>query len=757
MIAVLFAYYSRSPGSLKESLARMLGEEGIDLSQLGHIPPQLLQNETVRKFHERYVVAYGHSSVAEHAVAHVALENVSILAAKAIEDCRLAAYTEKSTRYVPWTPAVPASGFVPVATNVMVPPEIRADPEAHRLYNETTVDLFARYSEIRLALAETFKQETPKENFKTETGWKNACAARALDLTRGLLPAGSKTSLGITVNAREYAHMLRKLLSSPLAEVRGVGEQMHAEGLKVLPTLVRHVEENKYRLETRAALTEIWETLRALKHRKSAESPFMPGLFQQPRDVVILRGPTSERAAVFELATFILYEIANETEDLSYDQVRWILAHMGYDRILGVVNAYLDKRGTWDAPGRALEHLLITTEFICDYGAWWDIQRHHMGAQAIMPLSWVLASTLADVMDLHRPSSPSDGPHRPIAVAALQTWSVHRPPPVRQRTNGRVVGRGVPGGKLFPRPGKRGAECHRERCRHRGAGEGTTMFETGVPHLDALARAEKAYGVYRIWTREQAMAREATSETLVEFVRTTNALLGLDRRLWGVLAAANANAVAENRPLSPEERERVVRYTLDPFEAIQVRYRALRRPLLAQLPAVLRNIQDTARRREWIVSIDRLFVLYGHDVQDALDALRTKPARGATARPDGSATGGTDRAGQRTPAPSMLDFASLTVPQRELYARYREEFRAWDWPRIHATVRENGFYLLGLVRDLQPGLWRPVEELTQAEQDQKRAWLVAMLDAAQEQGLRLRPAWDVEDCLILRAPTPRSS
>src|SRR3972149_10418033 len=51
------------------------------------------------KFHEKWVVDYGHASVAEHAVLSIAIENVSILAAKAIEDNRLASYTEKSTRY----------------------------------------------------------------------------------------------------------------------------------------------------------------------------------------------------------------------------------------------------------------------------------------------------------------------------------------------------------------------------------------------------------------------------------------------------------------------------------------------------------------------------------------------------------------------------------------------------------------------------------------------------------------------------------
>ena len=45
------------------------------------------------------VVGYGHASVAEHAVLHMAVENISRLACDALEDNRLASYTEKSSRY----------------------------------------------------------------------------------------------------------------------------------------------------------------------------------------------------------------------------------------------------------------------------------------------------------------------------------------------------------------------------------------------------------------------------------------------------------------------------------------------------------------------------------------------------------------------------------------------------------------------------------------------------------------------------------
>ena len=80
VVAVAFAKTSRSPESF-DAIARELNED------------------KTRQFHEKWVVGYGHSSVAEHAVLSIAVENVSRLAIEVIQANRLASYTEKSSRY----------------------------------------------------------------------------------------------------------------------------------------------------------------------------------------------------------------------------------------------------------------------------------------------------------------------------------------------------------------------------------------------------------------------------------------------------------------------------------------------------------------------------------------------------------------------------------------------------------------------------------------------------------------------------------
>ena len=105
VVAVLFAYYSRSRESLRRNLLKLIQEQDLDLDRRLRWA-DLAQDDLVsakrkaREFHEKWVVGYGHASVAEHAVAHLAIEDVSIVASKIVEDARLASYTEKSTRYV---------------------------------------------------------------------------------------------------------------------------------------------------------------------------------------------------------------------------------------------------------------------------------------------------------------------------------------------------------------------------------------------------------------------------------------------------------------------------------------------------------------------------------------------------------------------------------------------------------------------------------------------------------------------------------
>ncbi len=100
----LFSRYSRTTKSLR----RVLLEEFIQDKQMAFDQivnaPRVDETVGIRKaeeFYDRVLVGYGDDSVAELGGAHVALENVSNVATKIIQDSRLGlSPLEKSTRYV---------------------------------------------------------------------------------------------------------------------------------------------------------------------------------------------------------------------------------------------------------------------------------------------------------------------------------------------------------------------------------------------------------------------------------------------------------------------------------------------------------------------------------------------------------------------------------------------------------------------------------------------------------------------------------
>ena len=65
VIAVLFAYYSRSRDDLRTNLRRLLDDHELDVlgSPSASGPTLGTAQEKARAFHEKWVVGYGHSSV----------------------------------------------------------------------------------------------------------------------------------------------------------------------------------------------------------------------------------------------------------------------------------------------------------------------------------------------------------------------------------------------------------------------------------------------------------------------------------------------------------------------------------------------------------------------------------------------------------------------------------------------------------------------------------------------------------------------
>jgi thymidylate synthase ThyX len=362
VVAVLFAYYSRSKESLRRNLLKLLVDQDLDMA--GRVVVEdddgakfSLAKEKAKQFHEKWVVGYGHASVAEHAIAHIAIEDVSIITSKIIEDNRLASYTEKSTRYVVFDPE-----------KFYKAPELDATPHAG-LYRETVGAMMQAYAELTPLCIEEIKKRVPKKETQTQAGYNTACKAKACDILRYILPAATYTNIGLTINGRALEHMITKMLSHPLSEAQEFGASLKREAETVIPTLLKYADYNAFIDETNREMQRLVSDLMNAK-----EAPVInEAKPTQNRATLVHYDPEAEN----KLVAAILYEYTQATLETVNAQV----SRMSREEKERVIDEYLNRRGKWDEPLRALEHVYYTFDILVDYGAFRDIQRHRMATQ----------------------------------------------------------------------------------------------------------------------------------------------------------------------------------------------------------------------------------------------------------------------------------------------------------------------------------------------------------------------------------------
>ncbi|MBM3229617.1 thymidylate synthase, partial [Candidatus Parvarchaeota archaeon] len=107
VMGALFSRYSRSTKSLRRVLLdefvhnQESGFDAIVCESKNQGFSQLVATSKAEEFYERVLVGFGDDSVAELGGAHIAIEDVSNIATKAIQDSRIGlSPLEKSTRYV---------------------------------------------------------------------------------------------------------------------------------------------------------------------------------------------------------------------------------------------------------------------------------------------------------------------------------------------------------------------------------------------------------------------------------------------------------------------------------------------------------------------------------------------------------------------------------------------------------------------------------------------------------------------------------
>lgn len=331
-IAVAFAKTSRAPESFREIAAE-------------------LSDESSARFHEKWVVGYGHASVAEHAVLHLAFENVSRLAVESIESNRLASYTEKSTRYQKWG-----------SQDFHIPAEL--DGHALRAeYIATCRSLFETYEQSLLPVRKLIEAHTPMRPNDTEDTYDRRIRSQYVDSCRFLLPAASLANLGMTANARVLENSIRKMLSHPLLEVRQVGLEVKHMAQTETPTLVKYADALSH-------LESAWETFGSRSGSDGMGGDWCQ-LVDYDKD-----GESRVLAAVMVRFGGLPYQVALGKVRAASQAER---AQMAED-LLGKLSRY-------DTPLRELEYAAYTFDLVMDQGAYAEFKRHRMMTQTPQALT----------------------------------------------------------------------------------------------------------------------------------------------------------------------------------------------------------------------------------------------------------------------------------------------------------------------------------------------------------------------------------
>ena len=335
-IAVTFAKTSRSPLSF------------IDIANE-------LSDESSSQFHEKWVVGYGHSSVAEHAVLHIAVENISRLAVETLESNRLASYTEKSTRYQTWN------------QNAFFVPEELSNADYKNEYVDLINDLFHFYHKSITIIRSKLEEKYPLTSEETNSARDRKIQSSCIDVCRFILPSASLANVGVTINARELEHAIKKMLSHPLLEVKNIGKEIKNIAINEIPTLVKYADENSY-----------------LKNKKHEFSDTLDSnLNYQNRGTDWCQLINFDREAEENILAAILYRYGNNKIQDIKNQIRQLSSEKK-DKLYEII---FNNLNTHDIPLRELEYSSYIFDLTLDQGAYFELKRHRMMSQTPQELN----------------------------------------------------------------------------------------------------------------------------------------------------------------------------------------------------------------------------------------------------------------------------------------------------------------------------------------------------------------------------------
>lgn len=366
----LFSRYSRSSLGLRSLLLKefIQGEETAFDAIVGrdeqNPEEQSLAIQKAQNFYDRILDGYGDDSIGELGGAHLAIENVSMLAAKRIEDQRIGGSPlEKSTRYIYFDQKV-KDQYLYYREPILLASAFKD------IYLETCDHLFETYSKLIPPLTEQMEKRFPKDPEKSKGAYTAALRAKVLDCLRGLLPASTLTNMGVYGNGRFWENLVNQLQCQNLAELQEIGRQSYDELSKVIPSFVRRAEIHHRHHETFSQFYEsmneqLGNIAREHKVEQKDGEPGVTLIDYNPDDV-----PKVAAALLFAQGHESFAALHTHCQKLSQEEIA---------KIFDAASSSRENR-RHKSP-RALEHAQFTFEIVADFGIYRDLHRHRMLTQ----------------------------------------------------------------------------------------------------------------------------------------------------------------------------------------------------------------------------------------------------------------------------------------------------------------------------------------------------------------------------------------
>ena len=345
---------------------------------------EFLKNKTRgEEFYNRVLLEYGDDSVAELGEAQIAIEGLSNIAVKKIEDRRIGlSYLEKSSRNVAWNKK--EKGKYRFYRDSEIMKSRFAD-----MYEETcnfSFDVYSKNIEPMINYVRE-KYSIEKYSFKDSTDgkeklfsklkndgdvksanmiYKGSTKAKALDILRGLLPASTLTNVGITGNGRAFEYLLTVLGSSELKEERDLASKIKKELDTTIKSFVRRADD-KYGKAFQNYLNDIKNKSKSITLKEIKSKPTIG-------EMTNLVDYELEKIAMDKIITSIFYEQSPST---SYQNILQQVKKISKEKKIKIINEFVKLRtNRRHRPSRAFENIYYTFDLCNNFGMFRDLHRH---------------------------------------------------------------------------------------------------------------------------------------------------------------------------------------------------------------------------------------------------------------------------------------------------------------------------------------------------------------------------------------------